>query len=181
LSNEVRKLSVFRHIAATIPATDHWFPVFQRYIGQIADRVDGFGGNSTKVFGNPDGTGKKPEDANQGFWSCSGRWMLSLLIAVAILLAASMTNIIAVGITLAVGIVVGLALYRSWCIKCQPSYCVRLQTIQLGLLVALGIIALMKLIGIGAQFSMSLWLTVGITAMLIQVWIFSRQCDPCKD
>ncbi len=86
-----------------------------------------------------------------------------------------------VGIILVVGVVLSLAVYRSWCVKCHPSYCSQLQAIQLGLLAALGIIALMKLIGIGEQFSLTIWLMIGLVALLIQILIFTRQCNPCKD
>lgn len=181
LASEVRKLSVMRHIAAAIPATDHWYPVFQRYIGQIADRVDGFGGNSTSVYGNPDGTGEEPKKPTPSLWVCTERWWLSILIAVSVLLAAGLTNMVILGIGLVTTVMLGISLYLNWYRKCLPSYCVRLQTIQLGLLVALGVIALMKLIGVGEQFNPSIWLMVGLGALLIQILIFISQCNPCKD
>ena len=49
LDPEIRKLSVLRHIALSIPPEDQWHAVFTRYLDQIADRVRGFGGDPDRV------------------------------------------------------------------------------------------------------------------------------------
>jgi Common central domain of tyrosinase len=43
LGREVRNLAVLRYIAQAIPTTDRWYPIFVRYIGQVADKVRGLG------------------------------------------------------------------------------------------------------------------------------------------
>jgi hypothetical protein len=58
LPAETRKLSVLRHIANAIPASDRWHAVFERYLEQIADRVRGFGGDPDAVGPSPTGEGK---------------------------------------------------------------------------------------------------------------------------
>ena len=55
---EERTLAILRWIQQAIPVASRWFPVFQRYVSQIAGRVDGFGGNSTLIGAS--GTGQLP-------------------------------------------------------------------------------------------------------------------------
>ncbi len=38
-AEEQQLLSILRWFALSIPATDRWYPVFGRYVSQIADRV----------------------------------------------------------------------------------------------------------------------------------------------
>ncbi len=60
LEPEERNLSVLRWIQQTIPNENRWFPVFERYVNVIADRVDALGGDSTKIRPSPDGSGVLP-------------------------------------------------------------------------------------------------------------------------
>lgn len=46
---EERNLSVLRWIQQSIPASSRWYPVFQRYIGQLIGRVTALGGNGNSV------------------------------------------------------------------------------------------------------------------------------------
>jgi hypothetical protein len=46
---EERNLSVLKWIQQTIPATSRWYPVFQRYIGQLEGLVTAVGGNGSTV------------------------------------------------------------------------------------------------------------------------------------
>ena len=48
---------MLRHIFRSIPADDRWYPVFVRYLDQVAGRVSGFGGDPDSVIASPDGTG----------------------------------------------------------------------------------------------------------------------------
>ncbi len=63
LQDEVRKLSVLRHIFASIHVSEPWYPVFLRYLGQIEDRVSAFGGDPERVIPSPSGSlpGPRPE------------------------------------------------------------------------------------------------------------------------
>lgn len=54
---EVRRLSVLKHIASTIPPASRWHPIFQRYLNFIAARVRAYGNDPDLVHGNPNGTG----------------------------------------------------------------------------------------------------------------------------
>jgi hypothetical protein len=55
LAPEERLLAILRWIQLAIPSTSRWFPVFNRYIGQVAGRVAGFGGDPSKIAPSPTG------------------------------------------------------------------------------------------------------------------------------
>ena len=59
LPNEQRALSITRAILATIPQENRWHLPFQRYVSQIADRVNAFGGDSGAPGGDR-GPGQHP-------------------------------------------------------------------------------------------------------------------------
>jgi hypothetical protein len=52
---EERLLAWLRWIQLTIPLKNRWYPVFQRYVDQIAGRVVGFGGNPIGILPSPTG------------------------------------------------------------------------------------------------------------------------------
>jgi hypothetical protein len=57
LLTEERQLSVLRWIAEAIPHNNRWYPVFRRYLEQIAVRVKVFGGDPTRILPSPTGEG----------------------------------------------------------------------------------------------------------------------------
>jgi hypothetical protein len=59
LAPEERNLSLVRWIQQTIPAKSSWYPVFNRYVTQIAERVKGLGGNPATIVASPNGGGKQ--------------------------------------------------------------------------------------------------------------------------
>ena len=58
LPEEESNLSVFRWIAKAIPKNNRWYPVFERYLLQLADRVHAFGGEPARIAPSPLGDGK---------------------------------------------------------------------------------------------------------------------------
>ena len=48
-------------IQESIPTTDRWYPVFDRYVTQIGQRVEGFGGNPGSISPSPTGVLKPPK------------------------------------------------------------------------------------------------------------------------
>jgi hypothetical protein len=68
LGPEERLLSVLRWIDRGIPHHNRWYPVFRRYLEQIAGRVSALGGDPSKILPSPSGDGgakpphKGPED-----------------------------------------------------------------------------------------------------------------------
>lgn len=57
LPAEIAKLSVLRHIGQSIPTANRWRLVWDRYLGEISDRVKGLGGNPDGVLPSPTGDG----------------------------------------------------------------------------------------------------------------------------
>lgn len=58
LASARRDLSVFRHIAMSIPPTDRWAPIFGRYLTHLGERFEGLGGgNAGLIAPSPDGDG----------------------------------------------------------------------------------------------------------------------------
>jgi hypothetical protein len=55
LPAEIDKLAVLRHIQQSIPATSRWSGIFDRYVGEIAGRVRGLGGDPERVKPSPAG------------------------------------------------------------------------------------------------------------------------------
>jgi Galactose oxidase-like, Early set domain len=53
-----RDLAILKHIALSIPPDNRWYPVFQRYLGELGDRVRGLGGNPDTVTPYSGVTGK---------------------------------------------------------------------------------------------------------------------------
>ena len=52
-------LAVMRWVAEGKPPGDRWTPVLDRFVRQLADRVEGFGGDPSKILPSP--TGFPPE------------------------------------------------------------------------------------------------------------------------
>jgi hypothetical protein len=55
LPAEIRSLALVRWIQQSIPATDIWAPVFDRYVAQIVERVRGLGGDPSLIQASPTG------------------------------------------------------------------------------------------------------------------------------
>jgi hypothetical protein len=60
LETEERYYAILQFIAASIPTAGRWYPVFERYLKQVAGRVKGFGGDPGLIL--PSGTGALPGD-----------------------------------------------------------------------------------------------------------------------
>jgi cell division septation protein DedD len=61
LEPEERTYSVLKYIEQTIPHENRWYPVFEKYVGVIGDRVKALGGDPTRIRPSPDGSGVHPE------------------------------------------------------------------------------------------------------------------------
>lgn len=57
LGRAVRNLAVLKYIALGIPVNDIWYPVFQRYIEQLADKLKGLGIDPGLILPSPDDPG----------------------------------------------------------------------------------------------------------------------------
>jgi hypothetical protein len=65
LAEEIRTLSVFKHIATTIPVDNRWYPLILRYVHHLGVKVDALGGDANGVHPNPNGSGRPYEPTAQ--------------------------------------------------------------------------------------------------------------------
>ena len=61
LESEESLLSIMRWITQQKAPGDRWLPVLNRYVAQIAQRVQGFGGDPNKIWPSPTGNWYRPE------------------------------------------------------------------------------------------------------------------------
>ena len=59
-SRFLQNLAVLKHIALSIPQSNRWYPIFQRYLADLGDRIRAFGGDPDAVEASPNGHGKEP-------------------------------------------------------------------------------------------------------------------------
>lgn len=59
LPREERRLSIFRWIGEAMPPQRRWYPVFQRYLEGIAQKVKALGGDPTEILPSPTGDGRR--------------------------------------------------------------------------------------------------------------------------
>jgi hypothetical protein len=59
LEPEEQYLSIMKWVSQAIPGTSRWFPIMQRYLGQIAGRVIDMGGNPAQIPATGTGIWKK--------------------------------------------------------------------------------------------------------------------------
>jgi hypothetical protein len=66
LDDETRLLSVLRWILGQVPQRDRWYLPYLRYVGQIGERVGGFGGDPDAVVPDPNGLPASPKPGGNG-------------------------------------------------------------------------------------------------------------------
>ncbi|MDJ0694904.1 M4 family metallopeptidase [Mastigocoleus sp. MO_188.B34] len=140
LPQEERQLSVFRWIQEAIPADNRWYSVFNRYIGQIAKRVDVFGGDSSQVVASPTGEWQKVR-------LCRTLAIIStVLLAVFIVALGILSNWVTVA-AIAVFLAVVVC---TWVIQFQPKFCRLLRAFIAGAGSGALILAIALLLGVTA-------------------------------
>jgi hypothetical protein len=170
LVREERLLSNLRWIAKAIPADDRWFPVFSKYVQQIAGRVDALGGESKKVIASASGEWRK------AYLRCR---MLGL--AVALLIAA-----LGIGIGALTGYIMGAAVIPIaavlagvtglWIKRCRPGICQWLGALIVGAGIGAIVLAFLTVLGISAQhLGATFWASAGVVVGgSIVCWV--RRC-----
>lgn len=165
LEPETRLLSVLRWIQKAIPEPDRWFPVFRRYVDQIAGRVDALGGDAQKVTASPSGEWKdfqaKP---------CKGLALLtSALLTLLVIALGSLKGgqLVFVGI-LATAFLVGVG--NFWIKKCRPTACSLLRTVIAGVGSGATLLALLFLLGVSTPHLPTI-LAVSIVATGLAAWL----------
>lgn len=167
LEGQQRLLSNLRWIEGAIPAGDRWAPVFERYVAQVAKRVDALGGNSNRVA--PSSTGQW----EQAYRTCLLLMLITILL-IALLVVGSGTQsggVVALGGIPVVVLLSGVfALWRS---RCRPGICRLLRAVLIGAGLGAIVLALLMAFGISApQLIAVLLASIGVVAVTAVVsWV----------
>ena len=171
LEPEERLLSILRWILKSIPRHDRWYPVFQRYVDEIADRVGGLGGNPDLVTPSPHGNGIPSATL------CEHRlrWLLPLILAPLLVLIALLPLAWAAPLV-AVGIVLLLAAAWYWHLRCKPSICGVLCALTLGISMAYMVLGIIFLLGYRGLWLVVMLALLGIINGLLVIFSTLRGC-----
>ena len=143
LEREERLLSNLRWIQRAIPSTNRWFPVFNRYVRQIADRVDAFGGSSSLVEASPSGDWKGVKTRQCTTLMFITAALLGILVFLNGILFGRLSVIIGIPV-----LVVLLVVGAFWIRYCRPRECRIIKTIIAGFGSGAIVLAVFILIGI---------------------------------
>jgi hypothetical protein len=126
LGREERLLSNLRWIEKAIPANNRWFPVFARYVQQIASRVDALGGNSGNVIATPTGEWQKAYLQCSIFCSVAALLIALLVLGIGIL-TGYLLSIAIITVVILLAIIV-----PCWIKLCQAGCCQLLRALVAG-------------------------------------------------
>jgi hypothetical protein len=174
---EIRTLSVLRHIAEAIPVGDRWFPVFNRYLAEIEDRVDGLGGDPDDVEPSPDGTGKRPREQDCDPWKL--RWVVPAVVAALAVLVGTVDTDVAAPLA-AAGAVLLLGALCGWIARCRPTACDVITSLLLGLAIAAGVLGLIRLLGEDGDRLADTFGVVGIAVAALMIAALLLRCFPAR-
>lgn len=142
LDGERRRLSLLRWIQLQMPVSDRWRPVYDRYLGLIARRVDDLGGDASAVAPSPYEDGS-PEQFRRSALCC---WSLAVFAAVAIALLAVLP-LTAIMPVFAAAVVIGAALWLWQGLSCRLSICGRLRGLLFGMTIGTAVSAVSVWLG----------------------------------
>jgi hypothetical protein len=194
LEEEERALSVLRHVATTIPPANRWYDIFKLYLDHLSVKVDALGGDPSTVHPNPDGSGNPyvPPSARPERKPCREGWLVSLVLALALVLAAFATSPLVLAVVLVAGLVLlalPLSLWRAKC--CGRNRCALLDHLALAAAVAAFVIVLAAAAGGGGPFLLAALLAAALLAAASVVASFAlgcrggccdeRETDDCHD
>ena len=165
LAPEERLLSNLRWIQLAIPQGNRWHPVFGRYVGQIANRVDALGGDSSKIKPSPSGEwqGIDPKQCTTLAFMTAA--LLGLLLIVLGALGGGWQATIGI---IVFALLIGVGYF--WVKKCQPIECALLRTLVAGAGSGSTVLAVLALVGVSTPqlvtiLALSMVIT-GLTAFL---------------
>jgi hypothetical protein len=177
VGEESRALSVLRRIALSIPTSDHWYPIFQRYLGGLADQVAGLGGDPGAIHPNRDGSGR-PEPPESKGRHCWEGWGYAAMLACALvalgIAPAALAPLAAIAIIAAVGLVC------RWWIRCRPTPCELLTMTFLALTVASMLVAIAGLAGGGKPWTWLFLTLLTIATAVSAIAVALHSCCGCE-
>jgi len=180
LPKEIRKLSVLRYIQQSIPNDNRWYPIFVRYLDEIARRVKGLGGDPDAVKPSPDGSGELRATSSRLCWYLA--WLVALFLAlfVAALGSAGVANS-GLPIPALFGLLFFLALL-IWLFRCKPKLCAWLSPLLLGVGIGAGIVGLLLLGGLATPYAPILLAVLGVVmALIVLIGVVGRCFPICRE
>lgn len=172
LPDETRKLSLLKHIAQTIPTGNRWYPIFERYLEQVGDRVRGLGGDPDAVEPSTTGSGKRPSPPGA---CCLLFWALAAIFAFAATLL-GVAPVVAAAPIAAASAVLLVAVACYWFVRCRPSWCDLVNSIALGAAAAGAALGGAALLG---YVTARLVLVLGLLAILVFVLTVAALLGGC--
>ncbi len=134
LTHEEVLLSNLRWIQRSIPSTNRWFDVFNRYVKQIGDRVDALGGDSTKVVPSP------ADDWKTRYQKCKILGILVIVLLALLVLSPGVFKGQQLAASAIVLLIILLGIVSYWISNCKPPIRRILTAVVLGIVI--GVIAL---------------------------------------
>ncbi len=134
LTHEEVLLSNLRWIQRSIPSTNRWFDVFNRYVKQIGDRVDALGGDSTKVAPSP------ADDWKTRYQKCKILGILVIVLLALLVLSPGVFKGQQLAASAIVLLIILLGIVSYWISNCKPPIRRILTAVVLGIVI--GVIAL---------------------------------------
>jgi hypothetical protein len=167
LPTQQRLLSNLRWIERAIPVGNRWVPVFGKYVAQVADRVDAFGGDSRKVAPSASGQWQ------QAYRICHLLSLISTLLIAAMAVGSGTQTggvVMLGGIPLVVLLAGTVYLWRK---KCRPTNCQLLRALLVGSGLGAIILALLAVVATSTlQLITTLIVSAGVAvATAIVSWV----------
>ncbi|MBW2662458.1 MAG: hypothetical protein JRD93_10825 [Deltaproteobacteria bacterium] len=167
LPAQQRLLSNLRWIERSIPTGNRWVPVFGKYVGQVADRVDALGGDSSKVAPSASGQWQ------QAYRICRLLSLISALLIVALVVGGGTQTggvVVLGGIPLVALLAGTVYLWRK---RCRPTNCQLLRALLVGSGIGAIILALLAVFWISTmQLITTLIVSVGVAVVTAIVsWV----------
>lgn len=170
LPRQERLLSNLRWIQTAIPAANRWAGTFGKYVDLIAGRVDGLGGDSSRVAATPDGQWE------QAHRRCTTlRWAAALLVALLVVGTGVLSGGLIAAADLPVAILLALATYY-WLRSCRPSWCKRLRVLLTGLAIGTIALAILAVIGMTSAQLIPTLIVAAIATVVVLVICLVRSC-----
>ena len=167
LKQEERLLSVLRWIQEPIPQENRWFLVFNRYVDQVAGRVQGLGGDPTSIGPSPSGEWQGAVSGRCRLWEVINAGVLAALVAV----LGTISGVAA----LALAVLLVMTAY-IWQTQCRPRLCSLMRVLLFGAGVGSLILVLLILVGVSSPHLVIVLAVALVLAVIAGVVWFTRHC-----
>ena len=167
LNREEILLSNLRWILRSIPSDNRWFPVFNRYVGQVGSRVDALGGKSGNVVASPSGDWKNRHRRCNLLCIAS-----SLLLALSLLISGLLSGQLAL-LSGSVATALFLGVIYFWIKNCKPCICQLLKAIMFGAGASAIVLVIILLAGKSTPQLFSVMvagIVITVAATLVCIW-----------